>query len=335
MAAERAMSGRRQEVGRMAVNRRFLYWGVFLLGMGGVMVAVDLYGVDAPLVAQLVQLWPLVLIAFGVGIVLRRTRFSLAGGMLAAAMPGLVLGGAFAAGPELANVCGGTEPTAFAPLSGTFDGASSVDLRLSCGDLTVDTAPGASWLVRTGNSARIPAITNAAPQSLSVTSGQRSGPFPANRGRDVWQVTLPTTTPIDLQARIDAGTARLGLGQAQLGDFGLTVDAAEAHVDLTGAALRQLSATLNAGATSLTLPADQDITGSISVNAGALKLCAPAGLGLRIDSTTTLGSARYPGLALNGSAWETADYATAVHRADLTVTVNVGSVQLNPIGGCQ
>jgi hypothetical protein len=44
----------------------------------------------------------LALIAVGLGIALRRSQISLASGLLAAAVPGLILGGAMALGPRLA-----------------------------------------------------------------------------------------------------------------------------------------------------------------------------------------------------------------------------------------
>ena len=73
----------------MRVNRRFLNWGVFLVAIGGVLVVADLAAVDSATIADALALWPLAIIAIGVGLILRRTRFNVAGGMLAAAIPGL------------------------------------------------------------------------------------------------------------------------------------------------------------------------------------------------------------------------------------------------------
>ena len=77
----------------MRVNRRFLYWGVFLVALGGVLVVVDLGAIAPAVIVDVLRLWPLALVAIGLGLVLRRTRFSVPGGMLAAAAPGLLLGG--------------------------------------------------------------------------------------------------------------------------------------------------------------------------------------------------------------------------------------------------
>src|SRR5664279_1281930 len=90
----------------MRVNRRFLYWGVFLAAIGGVLVAADLWAGDASTIADVLRLWPLAIVAIGLGLALRRTRFSLPAGMFAAAVPGLVLGGTFALAPRIPLDCG-------------------------------------------------------------------------------------------------------------------------------------------------------------------------------------------------------------------------------------
>ena len=76
----------------MRINRRFLYAGVFLLAIGAVLVLADLGVFDATVLTNALRVfWPLAVIALGVGVVLRRTQFSLQSGLLAAALPGLVL----------------------------------------------------------------------------------------------------------------------------------------------------------------------------------------------------------------------------------------------------
>src|SRR5258705_3457194 len=89
----------------MRINRRFLYWGTFLVAIGGVLAAADVGGLDSGLIADGLRLWPLALVAIGVGIVARRTRFSLPGGLLAAALPGLAIGGGLAIAPRIAVDC--------------------------------------------------------------------------------------------------------------------------------------------------------------------------------------------------------------------------------------
>jgi hypothetical protein len=86
----------------MRLNRTLLYTGVFLVAIGLAFTAADLSPLGTTTLIDALRLWPLAVIAVGLGIVLRRTQISLASGLLAAAVPGLVLGGAMALGPRLA-----------------------------------------------------------------------------------------------------------------------------------------------------------------------------------------------------------------------------------------
>ena len=95
----------------MRVKNSYLYWGVFLLALGGAIAAITYLQPEPAAVVDLLRYWPLVVIAFGVGLVLRRTQFNVAGGMLAAAVPGLLLGSAIAVGPQVGWDCAPTTAT--------------------------------------------------------------------------------------------------------------------------------------------------------------------------------------------------------------------------------
>lgn len=326
----------------MRVNRRFLYWGVFLVAMGVVLVAADLEAVDATAIAGWLRLWPLAVLAVGVGIVLRQTRFGVGGWMLAAAVPGLVLGGAFAVGPRFAADCGVLgEPTSFVTREGTFAGPARVDVTTGCGSLVVRTAPGMGWRLYAGNSAdRIPSV-EATADRLSIDNGPRSragrdaGWHGWGDGRDVWRLTLPTTRINDLSLVVNAGEGDIDLAGAELGRLDLVTNAGQTRVGLSDTSIETLSGTVNAGMLSVELPSAVDLTGSMVVNAGAIELCVPSGVGLRVQHTGVLGSTSYGGETIGGTNWQNPDYGSAAHRSDLTISVNLGSVDINPIGGCK
>ncbi|MEX1168667.1 MAG: hypothetical protein WEE50_00850 [Chloroflexota bacterium] len=320
----------------MRVNRKFLYWGVFLVAVGGVLVAADLNGVDETTIVDWLRLWPLAVVAIGVGIVLRRSRFNVAGGMLAAAVPGLVLGGAFALGPRIAVDCGTRgEPSTFVTREGTFDGPARINVTTGCGSLAVTTAPGTGWLLEAGNTENRMARVESSGTSLSIDNGRRTGWHGFGAGRDVWRLTLPTSTIDALSVVVNAGEGDIDLAGAELGRLDLTTNAGRTTVGLSDASLSTLSGTVNAGKLSVDLPATVDLTGSVVVNAGALEVCVPDGVGLRIHHAGVLGGTSYNGLDQSGSDWQSPDYASAAHRTDLTVTVNFGSVDINPTGGCK
>jgi hypothetical protein len=322
----------------MNVNRRWLYGGVFFLALGAVLLAGQGEAVDGDVIAQAARLWPIALIALGIGLLLRRTRFDVAGGMIAAAVPGLVLGGMLVAAPvavaEVGPACSDVQPSSLASREGSFDGAASVDLRLRCGDVTVTTGSGSTWSLEAGNGSGTSAEVDATADRLSVASAFTGRPLGFVRGSDTWRLTLPVASRMDLAATVDAGRGRFDLAGAELGTIDLAVNAAEANADLAAATLERLTAHVNGGAAWLRLPAD-DFTADLTVNAGALRICAPSDLGLRVRSEGTLTAVTYDGLARSGSAWESPAYATAIHHADVTISANVASVDVNPMGGCK
>jgi hypothetical protein len=89
----------------MRVNRGLLYTGVFLVALGGVIVAAELVAIDTFRLTDVLRLWPVALIAIGAALALRRTDLALPTGLLAAALPGLLLGGAIAVAPSVSIDC--------------------------------------------------------------------------------------------------------------------------------------------------------------------------------------------------------------------------------------
>jgi hypothetical protein len=309
--------------------------GVFLVAAGAVMLA----GQDAATreaIVSALRLWPLAVIAIGVGLILRPTRLNLAGAVVAALVPGLLFGGVVAAAPsvDLAGICDDTGGPGTITRGGTFVGSPRVEMDFSCGDLDVVVRPGTSWEVQVRDLARQTATVVAMPDRLVIRS-QHGTTRGFTRDGDAWRVELPADMRMELEARVNAGRARLNLSGARLGTLDLVLNAGDARVDLTGATLERLEVAVNAGAARLLLPAESDVRGNLRVAAGALELCIPDGLGVRIVGDAVLGSTTFNGLIRAGDAWETPGYATAAHRADLAVSASAGSVDVNPEGDCK
>lgn len=320
----------------MRVNRRFLGWGVFLVSIGAVLVVADLNAVDTGTIADALRLWPLAFVAIGLGIVLRRTRAGLPAGMLAAAVPGLLIGGTFAVAPRIAVDCGaGGGATTVATQQGAFSGPARVSVATGCGALVVDTATGNGWRIEAGNTGSRTPVIRASAQALSIEAGDRNGWRVFDTGRDAWRVTLPTSPLDELSLTVNAGDGRIDLARAQIGRLEVTANAAQARVDLSGASVTDLDGTINAGLLSIRLPSGSDIAGTLEVNAGSLQICRPPGLGLRLHHTDVLGGVSVNGLHVTGSDWQSVDDASTTRHADLDVNVNLGSVEIDPIGGCK
>ena len=332
----------------MRVNRRFLYWGVFLVALGGVLVVVDLADVQPAIIVDVLRLWPLALVAIGLGLVLRRTSFSVPGGMLAAAAPGLLLGAGLALAPRIAVDCGpGTDAPTIAQHQGAFDGPARIEIATGCGELIVGTAPGAAWQFDADTVGSRTPVVEASPRTLTVGAGgdngwhfdfdsdgfDRSNVF--GRSRDTWHLTLPTTAIEALSVKVNAGLGEIGLPGAQIGHLDLTTNAGMTSVDLSGTSLATLSGTVNAGLLSVSLPAGADVVGTLKANAGELQVCVPSGLGVRVHRSGALSGFDAGSLERVGTDWLSPGYASAAHHADLTINVNLGNVEIDPIGGCK
>lgn len=319
----------------MRVNHSYLYWGVFLLALGGAVVVVDFVDPDPTAVIDVLQYWPLIVVAIGVALVLRRTQFNVAGGMLAAAVPGLILGSAIAVGPRAGWDCapGDEAFQTVATEQGTFGGPASVDVATGCGALTITTRPGTGWDVVAGNSDGYAPVVDATTDGLSLRSPRTDRWF-GFHGRDAWQMTLPTSRIDDLDVEVNAGEGRTDLAGANIGELAVTTNAGRSTVDLATTRVESIAASVNAGKLTLDLPAGDDVDGSISVNAGDAEVCVPDSVGLRVRSSGTFSSTDLNGLVQRDGAWESPDYASAAHHADLTVSVNLGNLDINPVGGC-
>ncbi len=324
----------------MRIDRRFLGWGVFLVALGGIPLLVQVGAVDASTVAQLWRFWPVLLIAGGLGIILSRTSLAGLGGILAAATFGLMLGGLLAAGSggigDLGCVSAGggsAFPAAHGDLTGT---EARVDLTVNCGTLHATTAAGTTWnLSGTSGSGTSPTIS-ADGSRLAIESPHGTifdfGSVPAD-----WTLSLPQAPATDLGLTMNAGTANVDMSGTAVSSLGLTANAGSMRIDLSGArSAGSLSATVNAGDVRVGLPA-QSTSGSVTVNAGSFGFCVPDGTAVRVQTSGVLGGNNFAdhGLTESGGTWTTPGYDSATVRLDLQATVNAGSLELNPQGGCR
>lgn len=325
----------------MRIRRGFLGWGVFLILVGAVPLLVRAGSLDPDQVDRLWTLWPLILVGVGVGLILRHTRFDFVGGLIVAVTVGLMVGGLLSAGfgSISSGFCGSDDGSVpFPSRDGTFAGASSVELRLDCGQMTVGAAPGNAWHVAgSDDNGRGPAI-DSTDASLSVRSRTGNGaPFFGFGARDTWQITVPDASPMDVDLRVNAGGATVDLGGAALGAVHLEQNAGSATVDLTDVtSIGGLDATLNAGSLGVRLP-NVSVIGTIEANAGAVRLCAPPGAALKLRTGETIvGSYDYDGHGLikDGSTWTTPGFDTAEVKIELQTSANAGSFTLDPEDGC-
>jgi hypothetical protein len=318
----------------MRIRRGLLFWGLFLIPVGGLPLLVEAGLLDASIVADAWRLWPLLLVALGVALILGRDRAGVLGTTIAALALGLVVGGALAAGtPWFSNVgdcrgATGADNQAYDG-HGTFTADASARFELDCGALNVSVAPGTDWRIHADYRGNAPSVeqTDTSLDVRSVSTG-----FSLRRA--TWTATLPADALRQLEIHANAATGTIDLSGANLTRLSTELNAGDLRIDASAAKVASLDASMNAGRLRLRL--GDTTSGSLSANAGAMELCVPpdATLHLRVKEQLTFGhNLATRGLTRNGDIWSRAGAATAP-VIDLSVDGNAASFTLDPDGGC-
>jgi hypothetical protein len=323
------------------MNRGFLNWGVFLVVLGAVPLAVQVGLIEASAVRELWRLWPLILIGLGIGLILRLTRVGWLGGVIVAATLGLLLGSLLAGGVRgISSACVGTGAGGEQSTQSGEAGAGrfAAQIELTCGELVVSRVPGNTWTVVAHHAAgQGPAIA-ASPSRLEVGSDV-NGPVPFfGQERRDWTVTLPIESELTMGMTLNAANGQVALGGGALESMSATLNASDARIDLSDAAMTgfaSTSLTLNASSGTLLLPA-QSMTGSITLNASSLDLCIAPEAGVRIEHNGTLSSADFApaGLSRSDDQWETPGFDAAASQLRLEISTTLSSVTLDRSGDC-
>ena len=319
----------------MRVRRGLLFWGLFLIPLGGITLLTRAGVLDADRLSDAWRLWPLILIGIGLAIVLGRSRTAVVGTAIIALVLGS-LGGAALAGGHL--WIGAFSDCTFASgptdqrfhRDGTFDGGAAVRLDLRCGSLALTTTGGAGWTLDAAHRGPAPLVDS--------TAGRLEVRVPAGTGdrRNDWTVGLPAAAVGSLAVTANAATATLVLPGSHLASLDADMNAGDLRIDATSASIDDIDVSMNAGRIRLDAGSTA-LSGDLSVNAGAIDLCVPSGVGLRLDVTdqlTFVHNLGARGLARSGSTW-TRDAAAGQPVIQLAIEGNAASFSLNPDGGCR
>jgi hypothetical protein len=325
------------------LNRGLLNWGVFLIAIGVVPLAAQLQIVDAGVAREVLRLWPLILIAVGIGLMLRITALAPLGGLVIAATLGLLLGALLTGGAgAVAGACVGTDRGGGeqASQTGSFVGdRARLDLELSCVELEMSRQPGQEWSVQATLRANRPPLIEASADTLRLRSAEGGG-FELFGGapRQDWRVEMGQQPALDVGLTLNASHARIALNEGSLGSTNATFNASDVRLDMGAATTdpsSSLNSTLNASSATIVLP-QSGLTGSLSLNAASLTLCAAPDVGLQLNHRGTLDSENFSaaGLLRSGETWQTDGYSAAARKIELRLSSNLSSLTLDRSGDC-
>ncbi len=215
----------------MHLDRRPLRWGVFLIALGIVPLAVQAGWLDRAPVADAERLWPVALIAIGVAVILDRTRIAAIGTIVSSIVFGLLIGGVLSVGVGALG-CPGAGGTAVPATSGgTLAGPAEVSITFDCGASTVEMTPGASWSISGTAAEDHQPVIDATPSSLHISPPQ-TGIFDIGSSRSDWDVSLPTDPIYDATFVMNASDTQLGLAGTRWSRLSVTANASTVRLDL-------------------------------------------------------------------------------------------------------
>jgi hypothetical protein len=292
-------------------HRGGLVGPVLLVGIGLVLLAQNLGWVRGDIWLSLLRMWPLILIAAGIDLLVPRrsawgTLLSLllilavfAGGFW---LSGVGLGGARAGETESVSIPLGDATRAQIHFSPPVAALELAELKGSNAVLEGSVPRVGYGQVHT---------ESARSGSTAVIDVTASGVFvfPAFGPRDdTWRFGLTSKVPVDLEVSTGVGL----------------VDA-----NLTGLSISDLDIEMGVGRVVITLPAAGSFTGDVSGAIGEIEVIVPEGVGVRVQVDAALATMITPtGQAFGPGEHEytSSDFSTSKHRIELRIAQAIGAV---------
>jgi hypothetical protein len=201
------------------------------------------------------------------------------------------------------------------------DGANSLRAEIKMTQGILQVAGGAADVLEAGfiyddadwKQPEVEYTVDAAAQGNLVVEQRATGRLAMRQGRSEWDIRLNQDLPIDLVVKFGAGKADLQLSGLNLSQLKVESGVGELAVDLSGEWQRSLQATVKAGI-------------------GDTVLRLPNHVGVRVQSTVSLGSIRPHELAWDGQAYTNALYGHSPVTLDIVVSGGVGKLNLEQSG---
>lgn len=292
-------------------ERHGLVGPVLLIGIGLVFLAQNLGWVQAGIWLNLLRLWPLILIAVGVDLLVPRrswigTLLSLllilavfAGGFW---LSGVRFNGARSAQTEAVTVPLGSATRAEVRFSPPV---AALELSALSGskDLVAGTVPQAGYGQVDAHSSQSGSTALVEITASGVYVVPAFGP-----SDETWRFGLTPDVPIDLEVSTGVGLV---------------------EADLTGLDLTSFDMEMGVGRIQVRLPAEGSFSGNLSGAIGEIEIVVPAGVGVRIQVDAGLAGVTTPSGRNFGPGeheYTSPDFGTAKHRIELRIEQAIGAV---------
>lgn len=285
---------------------------ILLIGLGLVLLAQNLGWVGADLWWNLLRMWPLILIAIGIDLLIPRR--SALGTLLALVLVVAVfVGGFWLSGISLQPA----PPAETESVSVPALNVSGARIRIQppAASLHVHALPGSQALVegsvprsRTGK-VQADWSTSGSVADVEITAGGLFvGPLVGD-GTEAWRLGLSPEVPLHLEISSGAGIV---------------------EANLTGLQIEGLEVSLGLGRSVITLPAGGNFRGSVSGAVGQTVVIIPEGAAVRVRMTTGLGGVETPEgrrpFDLGDNEYTSPGFDTAPERIELEIDQALGQI---------
>jgi len=292
-------------------SRGGLVGPVLLIGVGLVFLAQTLGWVESGIWLGLLRMWPLILIAVGVDLLIPRRTWI--GTLLSLVLiVAIFAGGFWLSGVRLGGARTGETDSVTLPLGSATRavvniGPAVAALELSALQGTQSVVEGT--IPRAGyGQVRAESTMSGSTVRVDVTS-YGAYIMPALGPRDeAWRLGLTGAVPLDLNV-----SAGVGLVEA----------------DLSGLKLTGLEVEIGIGRVMVVLPADTTFSGNVSGGIGEIEIVVPAGVGVRVQVDAALAGVTTPSGQMFGpgeNEYTSPNYATAKSRVDLRIEQAIGAI---------
>jgi len=295
-------------------HRGGLVGPVLLVGLGLILLAQNLGWVGGEIWWSLLRMWPLILVAVGVDLLIPR-RSALGTLVSLMLVVAVFVGGFWLSGARVRASLPGETETVSVPIGN----ASRARIRFSppVAALEIEALVSSDALLegavpesRSGQ-VRADSEMSGTTADVDVTaSGAFIGPMIGTQD-EAWRFGLSSAVPLELEIS-------LGMGLVE--------------ADLTGLTVEGLEVELGIGRTVITLPAGGDFSGRLSGAIGQTTVIIPKGTAVHVRMTTGIGGVETPEgsrpFDLGDNEYTSPGFGTAENRIELEIEQAIGLIVL-------